>query len=211
MRQRVGFVDDHPAMRLGLAALLSKTPDLQLVATSDSVRGLLQRAADLDVVLLDLILADGSTPAENIRALRSAGYPVLALTSGERPQLVREAGRSGVAGMVRKSEPADVILTQIRAVLRGEVAATPDWAAALDSDTRFVSARLTAREAEILELYASGETAERVAGELFISRETVVDALKSIRAKYADAARPVRNKVDLFRRAVEDGILTLES
>lgn len=211
MRQRVGFVDDHPAMRLGLAALLSKTPDLQLVATSDSVRGLLQRAADLDVVLLDLILADGSTPAENIRALRSAGYPVLALTSGERPQLVREAGRSGVAGMVRKSEPADVILTQIRAVLRGEVAATPDWAAALDSDTRFVSARLTAREAEILELYASGETAERVAGELFISRETVVDALKSIRAKYADAARPVRNKVDLFRRAVEDGVLTLES
>lgn len=198
-------------MRLGLAALLSKTPDLQLVATSDSVRGLLQRAADLDVVLLDLILADGSTPAENIRALRSAGYPVLALTSGERPQLVREAGRSGVAGMVRKSEPADVILTQIRAVLRGEVAATPDWAAALDSDTRFVSARLTAREAEILELYASGETAERVAGELFISRETVVDALKSIRAKYADAVRPVRNKVDLFRRAVEDGILTLES
>ncbi|MDY0112836.1 MAG: response regulator transcription factor [Corynebacterium sp.] len=211
MRQRVGFVDDHPAMRLGLAALLSKTPDLQLVATSDSVRGLLQRAADLDVVLLDLILADGSTPAENIRALRSAGYPVLALTSGERPQLVREAGRSGVAGMVRKSEPADVILTQIRAVLRGEVAATPDWAAALDSDTRFVSARLTAREAEILELYASGETAERVAGELFISRETVVDALKSIRAKYADAVRPVRNKVVLFRRAVEDGILTLES
>ena len=211
MRQRVGFVDDYPAMRLGLAALLSKTPDLQLVATSDSVRGLLQRAADLDVVPLDLILADGSTPAENIRALRSAGYPVLALTSGERPQLVREAGRSGVAGMVRKSEPADVILTQIRAVLRGEVAATPDWAAALDSDTRFVSARLTAREAEILELYASGETAERVAGELFISRETVVDALKSIRAKYADAARPVRNKVDLFRRAVEDGILTLES
>lgn len=211
MRQRVGFVDDHPAMRLGLAALLSKTPDLQLVATSDSVRGLLQRAADLDVVPLDLILADGSTPAENIRALRSAGYPVLVLTSGERPQLVREAGRSGVAGMVRKSEPADVILTQIRAVLRGEVAATPDWAAALDSDTRFVSARLTAREAEILELYASGETAERVAGELFISRETVVDALKSIRAKYADAARPVRNKVVLFRRAVEDGILTLES
>lgn len=198
-------------MRLGLAALLSKTPDLQLVATSDSVRGLLQRAADLDVVLLDLILADGSTPAENIRALRSAGYPVLALTSGERPQLVREAGRSGVAGMVRKSEPADVILTQIRSVLRGEVAATPDWAAALDSDTRFVSARLTAREAEILELYASGETAERVAGELFISRETVVDALKSIRAKYADAVRPVRNKVVLFRRAVEDGILTLES
>ena len=188
-----------------------KLPDLQLVATSDSVRGLLQRAADLDVVLLDLILADGSTPAENIRALRSAGYPVLALTSGERPQLVREAGRSGVAGMVRKSEPADVILTQIRAVLRGEVAATPDWAAALDSDTRFVSARLTAREAEILELYASGETAERVAGELFISRETVVDALKSIRAKYADAVRPVRNKVVLFRRAVEDGILTLES
>ena len=88
-----------------------------------------------------------------------------------------------------------------------EVVATADWAAALDSDSDFVSAELTGREAEVLALYASGETAERVGEQLFITRETVLDHIRRIRAKYAAVARPARTKVDLYRRAVEDGIM----
>ena len=82
-----------------------------------------------------------------------------------------------------------------------------DWAAALDVDPEFVRVSLTAREAEVLELYAAGETAERVAEALFISRETVLDHVRRIRAKYAAADRPAPTKVDLYRRAVEDGHL----
>jgi len=66
---------------------------------------------------------------------------------------------------------------------------------------------LTARELEVLGLYASGEKADRVARLLGISRETVLDHVRRIRQKYAAVHRPAYTKVDLYRRAVEDGVL----
>lgn len=158
-------------------------------------------------MLLDLNLADGSTPAQNVATLAALGVPVLVYTSGDRPQLVREAARAGADGMVRKSEAPEVIVYAVRAMLAGEVPTSADWAAALDSDPDFVDAQLSPREAEVLGLYASGETAERVASLLFISRETVLDHIRRIRAKYAQARRAAPTKVDLYRRAVEDGLI----
>ena len=207
VRARIGVVDDHPSVVLGLASILNAQPDMHLTAGGASVAELLEQTAELDLVLLDLVLADGSNPASNLTALAPLGVPVLAYTSGDRAALVREAGRAGAAGMVRKSELPSVVVEAVRAVLRGEVVASADWAAALDSDCAFVSAELTDREAEVLALYASGETAERVGRQLFITRETVLDHVRRIRAKYAAVARPARTKVDLYRRAVEDGIM----
>lgn len=109
--------------------------------------------------------------------------------------------------MIRKTEQPTAIIDAVLRVARGEVAATADWADALDSDQEFVTAKLSSREAEVLALYASGETAERVASILCLSRETVYDHIRRVRAKYAAADRPAPTKVDLFRRAVEDGIL----
>lgn len=207
MRAKIGVVDDHPAVVLGVTGILNAQPDLHVVAVGSTVAELLDHVAVLDVVLLDLVLADGSTPAANIRALAAGGTPVLAYTSGDRAALVREAGRAGAVGMVRKSELPGVIVEAVRTALRGEVVASADWAAALDADTEFIAARLSDREAEVLALYASGETAERVGAQLFISRETVLDHIRRIRAKYAAVDRAAPTKVDLYRRAVEDGIM----
>lgn len=153
------------------------------------------------------MLSDGSHPAANLSKLTSRGIAVLVYTSGDQPDLVREAGRAGAMGMVRKSELPNRIVAEIHAVLGGEVAASADWAAALDGDDEFVSAVLSDREAEVLALYASGESAERVAQALFISRSTVVDHIRRIRAKYAAVDRPAPSKIDLYHRAVEDGII----
>lgn len=206
MKARIGIVDDHPAVILGVTGIVNAQPDLRMAAGGPTVRCMLARERRLDVVLLDLILADGTTPAQNIRALRTVA-PVLAYTSGERPRLVQEAGRAGAIGMIPKSELPGAIVRAIRAVVRGEVVASADWAAALDSDAQFVTAQLSAREAEVLALYASGETAERVGAQLFISRETVLDHIRRIRAKYAAVDRPAHTKVDLYRRAIEDRIV----
>ncbi|WP_341730180.1 response regulator transcription factor [Brooklawnia sp.] len=205
---RIAIVDDHPAVLLGAAGILRAHPDLQVVATSPTVPQLLAQTPRLDLVLLDLSLADGSTPTQNMRLLSQIGVPVLAFTSGERPAAVREVARAGAIGMIRKSERPDAIVAAIRAALRREVVATSDWAAALDDDTTFTTAHLSPREAEVLALYAAGETAERVGAHLFISRETVLDHIRRIRAKYAAVDRPAKSKVDLYKRAVEDGILS---
>jgi DNA-binding NarL/FixJ family response regulator len=207
MTARIGIVDDHPAILLGTTAILNARAGLHVVATAATVGELLSRGITLDVVLLDLLLADGSTPADNVARLAAGGIPVIAYTAGDRPELVREASRAGAAGMVRKSELPEAIVEAVRTVLRGGVVASTDWASALETDREFVNARLTRREAEVLALYASGETAERVAALLFITKETVYDHIRRIRAKYAAASRPAPTKLDLYHRAVEDGIV----
>lgn len=207
MGARIGIIDDHPAVLLGVASVLDAEPGLTVVAMAASVSGLLEHGQDLDAVLLDLNLADGSTPTQNLNELTALGVPVLVYTSGDRPHLVREAARAGAAGMVRKSESPDVVIAAVKAMLAGEVPASADWAAAIDFDPDFVSVHLSPREAEVLGLYASGETAERVAALLYISRDTVLDHIRRIRSKYARASRAAPTKVDLYRRAVEDGLI----
>lgn len=210
MRARIGIVDDHPAVILGVSAILNAHPDLLVERSAATVDELLLPGAAFDLILLDLVLSDGSTPSANMRRLAAVGAPVLAFTSGDQPRLVREAARAGAAGMILKSESAETILQTVSAVLRGEPVPTPDWAAAIMADRGFVGAELSARESEVLALYASGETAKRIAEELFISRATVIDHVRHIRSKYAAVDRAAPTKVDLFRRAVEDGLIEPE-
>jgi DNA-binding NarL/FixJ family response regulator len=160
-----------------------------------------------DVTLLGLHLGDGSTPTENVTRLRATGALVIAYTSGEQPALVHEAVRAGVAGMIRTTDPTAVLLARIRAAVRGEAVAPGDWGAETDADADLGATRLTPREQQVLMLYASGEKADRVARILGVSRATVLDHIKNIRAKYSANHRPAPTKIHLYRRAIEDGLL----
>ena len=203
----VGIVEGHPAMLFGVATMLDRSGGIRVAASGDSAAALVAQVRHLDVILLDLALPDGSSPAGNLRALAPLGASVIAFTAGDRPQRLREAARAGAAGMISRFGSLETIAASVRHAAQGQVLATPEWAAALDSDHRFVAAHLSRRESEVLSLYASGETAERVAQTLFLSRETVLDHIRRIRAKYAAVDRAAPTKVDLFRRAIEDGLV----
>lgn len=57
----VAVVDDHPVFRLGLVALLGTLDGIEVVAQASSVaEALAVITADVDVVLMDLELGDGS-------------------------------------------------------------------------------------------------------------------------------------------------------
>ena len=95
----------------------------------------------------------------------------------------------------------------VRAAADGEAVPGPDWASALDADEDFVARHLTSTEAGVLTYYASGATSGVVAREMDLSLATVNTYVTRIRNKYRAAGRPVHSRVDLFRRAVEDGLL----
>lgn len=206
----VGLVDDHPALILGVSTIINAFPGMRVAGAASRVDALLESGGTFDVVLLDLQLADGSSPRRNVERLLAgsgSGVKVIAFTSGENAALVRDAAHAGVVGMIRKSELPERLRRAIEAAHRGETIATPDWAAALMGDETFVSASLTARERDVLSRYASGQTAEKVAAALVLSRETVVDHLRRIRSKYAAVGREAPTKIDLHRRAIEDGLI----
>jgi DNA-binding NarL/FixJ family response regulator len=85
--------------------------------------------------------------------------------------------------------------------------ATTEWAAALDADPDLASAKLSPKEQQVLALYAAGEKSVTVANRAGLSTNTVAEYVKRIRYKYAMAGRPAHTKIDLYKRALEDGIL----
>ncbi|OPX16740.1 helix-turn-helix transcriptional regulator, partial [Gordonia sp. i37] len=89
---RVGVIDDHESIIEGLRAFLSMSQTVEVVAGAATVANLLAITDDLDLAVLDLRLGDGSTPADNIAALDSAGIATLVYTSGDEPYLVRQGG-----------------------------------------------------------------------------------------------------------------------
>ncbi len=202
---RIAIVDDHDLVSVAFEALLTGQEGLQCVRRATSVTELVRWPCDIDLVVLDLQLGDGTTPAENIAALTEWGSRVLVLTSGENPYLVRDASRADPLGIIRKSAPAEVIIEAVALAARGEPVASAEWASALDSDPLLASAPLTPREREVLELYASGVGAKQVAAQLFVSENTVNDHLRRIKRIYRELGRPAATKVELYQRGVEDG------
>jgi DNA-binding NarL/FixJ family response regulator len=121
--------------------------------------------------------------------------------------MIQSAARSGALGLIRKSADPETLLDAIRTAASGREVFGADWAAAIDADDQLQDAKLSSREQQILSLYASGETAASVALHTGLSRETVADYVSRIRRKYADAGRPAFSRVDLYKRALEDGLL----
>lgn len=207
--RRIGIVEDHESVVMGLTMMLSDEVDLALTISAQTVDELIAADVDLDLVVLDLRLSDGSSPTGNIEQLQNAGLQTLVFTGAENPYLVRLAARAGVLGVVRKSESSEHVIDAIRTAANGDQVVTTEWAAAIDGDPHLNDVGLSPRQREVLALYASGEKTVRVAHLTGLSPQTVTDYLARIRAKYAQAGRAAPTKTDLFKRAVEDGYLPI--
>jgi DNA-binding NarL/FixJ family response regulator len=201
------LVDDHQLVGLALVTALGASSDLRLAGAYPTVEALLRKHPRPELVLLDLRLADGSSPANNVRRIREAGGEVLVFTSAEDAYLVREALHADVLGVLRKSTPVEVMINAIGRAARGMPVVTSEWAHAVESDPRLSHAALSKQESRVLQLFADGARAQSVADELHITIGTLEDYIRRIRSKYARAGRPAPTKIDLYKRAVEDGLL----
>lgn len=205
-RAQIVVIDDHRVVGLGVkAAFEAQCADASIswyptVPDAPWEHG--------QVAVLDLRLADGSAPDENIADINGRGVPVVVYTSGDDPYLVRRAIAGGALSIVRKSAPPEDLVEAVLAAADGATCPTPDWAAALDADEDFVASHLSDLEARILAHYASGERSGSVARALNVSKNTVNTYIARIREKYRESGRPAQSRVDLFRRAAEDGLLS---
>jgi DNA-binding NarL/FixJ family response regulator len=163
--------------------------------------------APADVVVLDLTLGDGTTVAENVRRLVSDGSSVLIHSVADRPAAVREALSSGAAGIVSKASPIHEVIGAILTVARGELLNNVEWASAVEGDREFANAQLSAREREVLRLYAAGLPLKVVADRLGVAYSTAKENITRVRVKYVEVGRPAPTKIDLRLRAMEDGII----
>ncbi|TWX41023.1 response regulator transcription factor [Frigoribacterium sp. ACAM 257] len=127
-------VDDHPIMRQGLAAMLTATPDFEVVGqASDGVEAV-ELAAELrpDLVLMDLRMPrlDGVAATEGVlRDVPTAR--VVVLTTYESDDAILGAVEAGASGYLLKAAPEEELLAGLRSVVAGQVALAPSMAALL--------------------------------------------------------------------------------
>jgi len=207
---RVALIDDHESVRLGLMAAIGRAGwevahDCGTVSEYAAWRRATGAPA-ADVVLLDLMLGDGATVTENVTRL-AAESAVIIHSVADRPSAVREALAAGAVGVVNKAAPLDDVIAAVGVVARGEQLNNIEWAAAVEGDRAFADAQLSAREREVLRMYAAGLPLKAVADRLGVAFSTAKENITRVRVKYTEVGRPAPTKVDLLKRAMEDGIV----
>lgn len=212
---RVALIDDHESVRLGLEAACARDGSQTVIFSGSTVVSYLEwraasASAPADVVVLDLTLGDGTTVTENVTSLVADGASVMIHSVADRPAAVREALAAGAAGVVSKSSALDDVLDAIRTVADGEALNNVEWASAVDGDRAFADAQLSSREREVLRLYAAGLPLKAVAERLGVAYSTAKENITRIRVKYVNVGRTASTKVDLLRRAMEDGIVGVD-
>jgi DNA-binding NarL/FixJ family response regulator len=199
-------VDDHPAFRMGLIALIESQPDMKVVAEIgnglESVEA--YRRAQPDVVLMDLRLP-GLSGVEAIIALRRE-FPqcrVIVLTTYDNDEDLYRACQSGALSYLLKDTPTDEIVGTIRAVFAGKQRLSPEVADRLKKRSK--REELSLREMDVLQYLVKGRSNKEIGASLFISEDTVKSHMKSLFAKLG-----VNDRTGAVIIAIRDGIVHLE-
>ncbi|MCS7481966.1 response regulator [Umezawaea endophytica] len=205
-------VDDHPAVRAGVAYWLGAgTPPITVAASGEDVRvAWIGDGATADVVILDLHLG-GPTPAlGDLRRLVEAGRRVVVYSMRADDETALTCLELGALCYLTKAEGEEHLVEATRAAGRGDPYTPPSLAGALAGDRSDHRPALSARETEVLVEWFQSESKDFVAQRLGITASTVNSHLERIRVKYAQIGREAPTKAALVARAIQDGLIGVE-
>lgn len=203
---RVVIADDHPLVRDGIAAILSRSEGVEVVGEAASGRELVAVAErqNPDVVLTDLRMPDGDGP-NAITQLRQRGSRarVLVLTTYDAEGDVRSALAAGADGYLLKDAPRAELVRAVQEVAAGRAVLDPAVLRLLAGGPgEQAVAELTAREVEVLRQLAQGGPNRVAAARMHVSEATFKTHLRHIYDKLGVADRAAAVRV-----AYEQGLL----
>ena len=204
------IADDHELFRRGVAAELSQVPGWIIAAEATNGRDAVALASELkpDIVVLDLTMPElnGLEAARQITAADPSAR-ILILTAHESEQLVREVLNAGARGYVLKSDAGRTLVTALQTLLGGGSFFTSNVARMvldgyLRSESMDVSQTLSAREREIVQLLAEGNSNKDIARALNISVKTAETHRSNVMRKMGFASL-----AELVRYAIRNKII----
>jgi DNA-binding NarL/FixJ family response regulator len=205
---RILITDDHPVVREGLAGMLAGQSDFEVVgmAVDGDTAVRLHRTLTPDVTLMDLQMPglEGVGAIEAIKAQQPSAN-ILVLTTYDSDADILRAIEAGATGYLLKDTPREELFRAIRAAAKGDTVLAPTIAARIITRMRApAEENLSAREIEVLQLVARGNSNKEVGKALHISTATVKTHLIHIYTKLG-----VDDRTAAVTTALEKGIITL--
>lgn len=208
-RLSVLIADDHVIFLEALKCFLDKSHDV--VGTVTDGRSLLREAIRLrpDVIIVDfgMPLLNGLDAACRIREQLPNSHLVF-LTMNEDPNLAAAVLNLGRTGFVLKHSAAAELLTAITRVCQGESYVSPklqprDWVEQRARARQF-GKPLTARQRDIVQLFAEGRCMKEIAAQLNLSVKTVELHKHQIMAEFS-----LKSNAELVLFAVKEGLISI--
>ncbi|MGO2932118.1 response regulator [Microbacterium sp.] len=180
---RVVIVDDHEAVRSGVAAILRSDAAIEVVGEAenglDGVALCLRERPDIALVDLRMPGTDGIWATERITS--ETGTRVLVLTTFDSDDLIARALAAGARGYLLKTTRGPELVQAVHHVAEDRHVIDPAVAgsviAQLNDRSEPTAAAppetLTSRESEVLALLAEGLTNQQIADRLGIGLTTV--------------------------------------
>ncbi|MEE4451524.1 response regulator transcription factor [Novosphingobium resinovorum] len=200
---RIAVVDDHPLLRDGIIAVFATQPDLELIAVGEDGEAAVRIYRDErpDILLLDLQMPNVDGVEAMTRIL--AEFPearILVLTTYSGDGRATQAIKAGASGYLLKNSLRTELLDAIRSVHRGGTHFDRQVFGAADREAK----RLTARESDVLELAAAGNSNKQIAARLSLSEDTVKGYMKAIFARLG-----AMDRTHAVAIAVRNGLIEL--
>jgi DNA-binding NarL/FixJ family response regulator len=215
MPVKVLLADDNALFREGMASLLSRCGDVQVVGQAKDAAEAVRKATLLrpDVVLMDLSMPlGGGVEATRKILLERPEQAICMLTVSEQESDLFAAIRAGARGYLVKTVDLDDLCTSLTVLSDGGSTVTPSLAARLLDEFAKLAQnvregpseieKLTSREREVLELVARGSSNKEIANELVIAENTVKVHLRNILDKLH-----LRNRQQAAAFAVQEGLV----
>jgi len=197
---RTAIVDDHPLFRAGVAKLLARTPDFEIVADGGTAADAVNIAQQLvpDVLLLDLKLPGDGFAAASTIVREHPRVRIVILTASDCDSDVAAMLQVGVHGYLLKGCTGQEIVRAVHRVYAGEFYVTPSLAARLLTEMSTPAPKagddsegLSNREEIILGQVSKGLTNKEIARALNLREKTVKHYMTSIMQKLG-----VRNRLE---------------
>ena len=183
-RIRILTVDDHPLILEGIANVIQRQPDMELVGEASDGYQAIEAFGKFrpDVALIDLQMP-GMNGIDTIIAIleKWPGARCVVLTTYAGDVQATRALKAGAKGYLLKSMLRKDLVDTIRTVHSGKSRIPAEIATELAS--HLTSDALSAREIEVLRMVGEGCSNKIVADHLKISEDTVKGHMRSILAK----------------------------
>lgn len=211
---RVLLVDDHPIVRKGLGACLSRQGNIVVVGEAGDGREALRKAKELapDVVMMDIDMPhmNGLTATELLRK-DLPNVKVLVLSMHTHSDVVMRILQSGARGYVVKEASSEELLRAVETVNAGESFFSSDVARlALNQFVRGGGegpqpGQISNREREVLIAIAEGLSNKEIACRLNVGVRTVETHRERIMRKLN-----IHSVAGLTRFAIQKGLIPLQ-